>query len=234
LGASRWWYRWVTVVREIIVSYRESAVMEERVHTIIFSGLDHYKKMDGMYDKLRVMQHDYKFHLSSAREMLRTGDSAGANQYLTEVEKNFTEQEMPMYCSNQVINALVNSYAERCRANDIRFDVDISAIQTLKIPDYELCVIIGNLFENAVEACERLNDNRRIKLAARSTDTQFMLMIKNSFDGAVYHVDGVPVTSKTNGGIGLRSVKAIAARYGGGTVTEWDRNMFTVFVTVDT
>lgn len=205
----------------------------EFAKSIISTGSDHYQKMNEMYDKLRILRHDYKYHLSATREMLRCGDSVGADNYLTDVETNLAEHEfLPNYCQNSVINALVAGYAERASKIGINFDVDISILKTLPVPNYEMCIIIGNLLENAIEACGKLDNDRTIELAAKSTHAQFMLMVKNSFDGAVAHNEEAPISTKPNGGVGLQSVKAVAVRHGGDLFTEWDKDTFTAYVTV--
>lgn len=204
----------------------------ELARNIVSTGRDHYQKMDEMYDKLRILRHDYKYHLSATREMLRCGDPDGAGQYLTDVEKLLSECELPNYCPNPVINALVASYAERCRGLNIRFDVNIYILKTLRVPNYEMCIIIGNLLENAVEACGKRSDDRTIELAAQSTATQLMLMVRNSFNGKVCHNRETLVSTKINGGIGLQSVEAVAVRHNGYLLTEWDSDMFTAYVAV--
>lgn len=199
---------------------------------VMSSGRDHYQKMDELYEKLRILRHDYKYHLSAAREMLRSGDADGADKYLTDVEKQLSEYAFPNYCPNPVINALVASYEERCKKSGIEFAVDLPMLKTLKFPNYELCIIVGNLLENAVEACEKLENNRRIKIAAEETTAQFMFMVENSFNGVICQDEKAPVSTKTNGGVGLRSVRTVAVRYGGDLFTEWNNDTFTAYVTL--
>lgn len=204
----------------------------EFARSIISSGRGHYQKMDEMYEKLRILRHDYKYHLNAARKMLSYGDAAGADKYLTGIESQLSGFDLHSFCSNSVINALIAGYAERCRALAIRFDVDLDIPEPLQVPIYDMCIILGNLLENAVEACEKTDHDRRIELAAQNTSAQLLLMVKNSFNGTVHHDEGKPISTKTNGGIGLQSVQAVAVRYGGGLFTEWDKDTFVAYVTV--
>lgn len=222
----------IATAREIIRGYRESAVMEERVRVMITSGRDHYQKMDEMYEKLRILRHDYKYHLNAVRNMIKTGASDDVEQYLTVAEDRLSAHEIPQYCSDAVINALIDSYAERCAKLAIRFDVEIAIPESPGVPNYDLCIILGNLLENAVEACERLPQGRTIWVKARNKPTQILIMVQNSFNGAVQESNGSLVSAKTNGGFGLRSVKEVIARHGGDLLTEWEEGLFTVYVTV--
>lgn len=185
-----------------------------------------------MYDKLRIMRHDYKHHLNAARKMLSNGNVDEANQYLNVAENKLSESEMRSYCENTVVNALVASFDERCTRLNIKFSVDISILNTDKVPNYELCIIIGNLLENAVEACEKMEHGRVIELAAQNMPEQLLLMVKNNFDGTIFHDEGTPVSGKANGGFGLRSVREVISRYGDDFYTEWDDATFTAYAAV--
>ena len=201
---------------------------------IISTGSVYYQKTNAMHETIRVLHHDYKYHMKAIRELVTAGDTERIKQYLTEMEANIPESELHNYCKNPVINALIASYAERCANQDIRFDVDIMTLDTLQAPNYELCIVIGNLLENAVEACEKLSAGRAIRLAAKSTSAEFIFMVTNSFNGAVRQAEGssLPASDKSSGGMGLRSVEAVAVRYGGDLLIEWNEDAFTAYVTV--
>jgi hypothetical protein len=204
----------------------------EFAKSIVSSGRGHYQKMDEMYEKLRILRHDYKYHLNAARKMLRLGDADGADTYLTQVEDQLSRHELQKYCQNAVINALISSYAERCAALEIRFDVRLDMPEALTVSDYDICIIFGNLLENAVEACCRLDGARAIELSAQTMPARFLIMVRNSFDGDVRQDNGNPVSQKIGGGVGLRSVREVVARHSGDLLTEWDQETFTAYAAV--
>ncbi|QIB68792.1 GHKL domain-containing protein [Aminipila butyrica] len=204
----------------------------EFARRIVSTGRGYYQKMDEMYDKLHILRHDYKYHLNAARKMLGTGDAAGADQYLTVVEEKLSWYEPQSFCQNHVINALIADYAERCQKMDIQFDIRLNIPKTLGIPDYDLCIILGNLLENAVNACGKLAHTRVIQLETRSTRNQLLFMVKNNFNGEIHHHDGIPLSKKVNGGFGLRSVKEVIAGHNGDITFEWNEDSFTTFVAV--
>ncbi len=107
--------------------------------TIVSSGREHYKKMNNMYDKLRILRHDFKYHLSTARSMLHSASAKEADSYLTVVEEQITGTEIPKYCGNAVLNAMIDSYAERCKDLHIMFTAHINIPETIDIPDYDMC-----------------------------------------------------------------------------------------------
>lgn len=197
---------------------------------IVSSGRDHYQKMDELYDKLRMLHHDYKYHLNAALKMLASGNLDEADQYLTDVENQLSEHELKSYCSNSVINALIAVYVERCAKLNIKFNVDLVIPEPISVRDYDMCIVLGNLLENAVEACEKQKSDRNGELIVKPQGTQLVIVMRNSFDGRIIQKAGTPVSMKKDGGLGLRSVRAVAARYGGELLVEWDETTFTAYV----
>ena len=202
----------------------------EFAQSIVSTGREHYHKMNEMYETLGVLRHDYKYHLSAVREMLHSGDTVEAEKYLAEAERQ--TPELRRYCTNPVINALLSNYAERFDKLDICFDNSLDMPETLNVSNYDMCIIFGNLLENAAEACLTLESGRKIELAVEQNMMQLLIMVRNGFDGAITVVDGQPASAKTDGGFGLRSVRAVAARYGGHLLTKWDGDTFTAYVAV--
>jgi sensor histidine kinase regulating citrate/malate metabolism len=216
----------------LAASLLKNKMEADMARTIISSGRSYYEKLTGMTEKLRILRHDYKYHLKAARQMLDSGDTEGADRYLKDVGKNLSELETAAYCGNPVINALVAGYAERCAQAGVKLDVNIAIPESCAVDNYDLCIIVGNLMENAIEASEKLENSRMIIFDTRNNGDQLLLMVKNSFNGEIHSEDGMPVSAKTDGGFGLRSVREIISHYGGEFITEWDNNTFTAYAAV--
>lgn len=215
----------ITAAGEVISQFRENAVMEERVKVIISSGREHYLKMNEMYSALSIMRHDYKYHLSAARNMLVNREEAEA--YLSDVESRLSENELPVFCENSVINALLASYYERCKKLRVLFDAKIFLPANSPVPDYALCIILGNLLENAVEACSALESGAKISLSVKSMLGRLAIMTSNN-----YPVNKEP-TPKKGGGLGLKSIQAVAEKYGGELLIERKNGIYTAYVTLE-
>lgn len=202
----------------------------EFARDVISTGREHYQKMNEMYDTLRVMRHDYKYHLDTIGELLYSGNKTEAEKYLTDTQKQLSERQLANYCSNTVLNALLANYSERCAKMKVKYDVNVSIPKVISIPNYEMCIILGNLLENAVEASSRHNGRRRIELVINTQGTHLAIMVKNNFNGDIAQDNGLPLSTKKDGGLGLRSVQAVAARHGGELMTEWDGTVFAAYV----
>jgi sensor histidine kinase regulating citrate/malate metabolism len=176
------------------------------------------------------MRHDYKFHMNALGKLLSAGNIDGIKQYLNSLEAQVYETEAQFYCSNSIINALLSHYAERYSELDASFTVKLAMPETLSIPGYELCIVLGNLLENALEACAKKEDERCVELSVKTQGSQLAIMVRNSFNGEVDIKNKRPVSAKKGGGLGLQSVRALLDRYRGHILFEWDEDKFTVYV----
>jgi signal transduction histidine kinase len=199
---------------------------------IIATGREHYQRMNEQFDALRIMKHDYKFHLKSALDMLEKGNLEKSKTYLSGLHEKIENKELPNFCGNVVINSLVSDYARKCKELNIDFNVSILIPDGFNVPNYEMCIVLGNLLENAVEACQKLDDNRQIKLVLKPKGEQLILMVRNTFDGEVVLDEEKIVSTKKDdsGGIGLDSVKAVVDRFGEMFRINYDSEFFSVFV----
>ncbi len=203
----------------------------EFARDIISSGQEHYKKMNEMYESLRILRHDYKYHLNTVSELLNLDKKKDAEVYLAEVQKQLSINELPNFCSNSVINALIISYYERFLKLNIKFDTQIIIPKDTSIPNYDMCIVLGNLLENALEACKNHKDST-IELIINTQGSHLAIKVKNSFNGKILDIDGHPVSNKDEGGLGLRSVQAVALHHGGELMTEWNSSFFTAYVLI--
>ncbi|MCL2208879.1 MAG: GHKL domain-containing protein [Treponema sp.] len=197
---------------------------------IISTGRGHYQKMSEQYDVLRVIKHDVKFHINTALEMLKKGEVDRSNEYLTGLQNQLSEKELPNYCGNPVINSLAADYVRKCGEFNITLNISISIPDNFLIHNYEMCIVLGNLMENAVEACQKLESNRQIKLIIKTKGEQLVLMVRNTFDGNVEKEGDKFISTKKEGGIGLESVIAVVRHYGEMFRIKYDSQWFSVFV----
>lgn len=219
-------WRLSAIVNSLIKKERHEATFARE---LVATERDHYQKMNEMYDQVRILRHDYKYHLNATRNLLAAGNTVGANQYLAVINDKLSEYELPDFCANPVINALVADYAQRCEMLGIRFNVCLSLSDSPDISNYDLCVVLGNLLENAINACEKVSSDREINLKADRIDKQLLIMIENTFDGEIHHNEGVPASERPEGGFGLKSVTEVVDVYGGSITFEWDDARFTAF-----
>lgn len=222
----------VFVIIAIINSHHKIAARYEAEHSreIISTGRDHYQKMNEMYETISILRHDYKHHLNTISELARTGNIDEIKKHLADTQVRLPDDDLRFYCNNPVLNALFASYSERCAREHITYEVQLSMPETLSIPNYDMCIILGNLLENAMEACMKKERGRKIELSIKTQGSHLAVMVKNSYNGVMNEENGQPASAKKDGGYGLRSIGAVIARYDGHMLTEWDDDTFTAYV----
>ena len=135
------------------------------------------------------------------------------------------------------MNVLLVSFAERCEKQHIQFETAVYLPSELQIPNYELCIVLGNLLENAVEACGKMDSGKRIELAIKPLGKQLVIKVANSYNAKDLLAgetaeNALPISTKKNGGLGLRSVRAVAEKYDGELIPDRDGEMFTAYVSL--
>ncbi|GBU23576.1 hypothetical protein R83H12_00192 [Fibrobacteria bacterium R8-3-H12] len=192
----------------------------EFARRIMLAEQAYHQKIAEMQEALSTLRHDFKHHLNVIDELLQAGDIDKIKLHLAEIKKQIPEGGLHYYCTDYAINALLTSYAKNCKELNIEYNVKIALPNPLSIPRYDICIILCNLLENALEACKKLENGREIDLAIKADGQRMAIRVKNSFDGVAPDFD-------------LRSIKAIAKRYGGHISTERTESVFTIYVMVN-
>ena len=206
---------------------------------IITSGEEHYQKMDELFEKLRIMRHDFKYHQNVLLDFMQKGETGKAIEYLKGQQAEALQHELMHFCDNHVINALLIWYAGRYEKSGIDYTFKVILPEKLPVSDYDMCIVIGNLLENALEASLKLTDNRKVDLDIILHNEQLALKIKNNFNPSpgkqklAMEATNVLANPMNSRGLGLRSVQIVTDRYKGKLFVKPVENIFTVTVLID-
>lgn len=178
-------------------------------------------------EQTRRQQHDLRHQLKVLQSLAGT-DNPKLNQYLNTLLEQVPES-IRTYCENPAVNALVSHYAAVCEREKIACACSLMVpAQQDQAMDIALCGIVGNLLENAVEACLRMTEgNRFLRLNSSLRSGVLTITMDNSFSGTVREENGKFYSSKRDGfGVGLSSVQATARDYGGNARFEAEGTVF--------
>ncbi len=178
---------------------------------------------------VKEQRHDLRHQLAVIRSYCVEGDNRKLTDYLDTLLEKIPSEQKKVYCENAAVNAIVSHYAAIAEENGIECSIHLTIPEHLEqITDSSLCVIFGNLFENAIEACTRMAEGKRfIRLNSRLQYKTLAITMDNSFDGNFKEQDGKLVSSKRGDfGIGTSSISAVAEQYGGGARFEADGRVF--------
>ncbi len=178
----------------------------------------HYQEVDNMYRQIRGWRHDYRNHIQTMKAYAASGDLDAIRNYLDLLDEDLTTVDAVIKTGNPMTDAILNSKISLAKSKGIEVIADAHIPVRLKSSEIELCCIIGNLFDNAIEASVKLpEDKRLIRVYMDMKNTQLYISFTNFTAGKKLQKDGgLFHTTKGDGhGFGLVRIDAIVERLEG-------------------
>lgn len=178
----------------------------------------HYREVDNMYRKMRGWRHDYRNHIQAMKAYAASEDWDAIKRYLDLLDDDLTTVDTVIKTGNPMTDAVLNSKISLANSRNIRVVADAQIPVKLKLSEIELCCIIGNLFDNAIEASMKLpEDQRVIRVYMDLKNTQLYISFTNFTAGKKMKKEGKLFRStKGEGhGFGLIRIDSIVERLDG-------------------
>ncbi len=178
----------------------------------------HYNEVENMYRQMRGWRHDYKNHIATMKIHLDEGNYELLGNYLNELNTDLSTVDTVLKTGNVMVDAILNSKISLAQSKNISVDAAASVPEKIRISDTDICVIIGNLLDNAIEACCKLeNCNERfIRIYIGLLKQQLYISVSNSVGGKIKKEGKTYFTTKNeNHGFGLKRIDKIVSKYGG-------------------
>lgn len=178
----------------------------------------HYQEVENMYRQIRGWRHDYRNHIQMMKVLAENGDLDGIKTYLDELDTDLNTVDTVVKTGNAMADAILNSKISLARSRNIATQVDAHIPVKLSMSELDLCVILGNLFDNAIEASLALpEDQRRIRVYMDMKGTQLYISFTNRTAGKkLPKVGKIFKTTKGAGhGFGLVRIDNIIERLDG-------------------
>lgn len=196
------------------------------------------QEAEQFYSRIRRIRHETRGHLNNLKGMLHNGEYACAEDYIFRMDESMGGFELTLRTGNPVTDVIVNDKRQQCEDQGIPFRTDFHYPDSGSFDAFDVGIVLQNLLQNALEACEKVSEGERfISLAGRRKGRFLLIEVKNSFAGdLVWGADGLPVTDKKTDvsmhGIGLSSVRRIAEKYMGEMEVCPENQVFRVTVMV--
>ena len=171
-----------------------------------------------MYRQTRGWRHDYRNHIQVLKSYLAMGDIEAASHYLDALDAELNTVDLAMKTGNKMTDIILNSKISLARSKNIQVVADAHVPVELSTAEIDLCIIIGNLFDNAIEACMALpKEERMIRVYMEMKNTLLYISFTNSTAlKKQKKVNGRFFSSKGEGhGYGLVRIDTIIDRYQG-------------------
>lgn len=188
----------------------------------------HCAEVENMYRQMRGWRHDYHNHIAVIQQFLESGEIEKCKDYVTGLGADLRAVDTVLKTGNVMLDAILNSKLSLAKTNGIEVNVKAAVPKNLRIADVDLCVLIGNLLDNAVEACTRRDkDGKEIPLDPNHPPflrvyigmkgIRLYICITNTVYGRAKQVDGKFVSSKNSPshGFGMMRIDKICQKYDG-------------------
>lgn len=217
-------------VRDLIKAQRqqEQLALEMRFTKLQLKEQEKYSSlMIDREERIKQQHHDLRHHLTVIKG-LNDARNKELGKYLDDLIENIPIAQQH-YCENRTVNYVISYYDTLCKRYDISFETQLTVPQEKEhISDSDLCIIFGNLLENAIDACKAISeDNKFIEIKSTLHHGLLTITMDNRFDGNLTVIDGRIRSSKRNDfGIGLSSIQSIAKAHHGDAEFKADGNIF--------
>ena len=178
----------------------------------------HYAEVENMYRQIRGWRHDYRNHIQTMKVHAANGDMEAVRRYLDKLDTDLSTVDTAIKTGNPMTDAILNSKISLARSKKIDVRADANIPVKLDISELDLCCIIGNLFDNAIEASLMLPEQRRlIRVYMDMKGSQLYISFTNFTAGKKLAKSAGRFASTKGGGhgFGLVRIDAIVDRLSG-------------------
>lgn len=158
----------------------------------------------------RKIKHDMKNHMYAIKNMAKNNMSKDIITYTNDILGKIEGEKVYINTGNYLIDGILNVKFEEIKNQGIDFKYDVKMPEGIKLPEFEVITILGNLLDNAIEGVGSIKDNRYIEVFISYKDSNLLIKIVNTFDGLVIKDNKGFVSrkgEKAYHGIGLENVR---------------------------
>lgn len=245
-----WWIPFMAILLylgEIAVVYSHQKYMEKQKEREQFFVEKQQMKImkqrledvENFYGNIRKARHEMRNHMINIKGLVASEQYDEVESYIQKLDDSIQELEYKYTTGNAVTDVVINDKWRQAEKHGITFDVDFHYTSNISV--YDIAIVLNNLLDNAIEACEKVEPEKRyIQLSFKRKNHFLLLEVENSYNGILNWEAGasIPVTTKQNAlpdmlmehGIGLKNIKDIANHYFGDLDIKVKGNIFKVTV----
>lgn len=182
----------------------------------------HLLQVEELLNTLRVQKHEHSRHIQTIQAMLYLEEVNKAKEYIDGIAESYWQTEEIVYVGHPALTALLNSKRKVAEANKVDFAFSVKCdVTNINIPPWDLCSLLGNLLDNALEAAFQDNDERRVAIEIKYEDGNYVIYVHNSGSKISAKAKqwlftaGYTTKDSEARGYGLYLVKRLVDKYGG-------------------
>lgn len=203
-----------------IIQYHEEALQSKVLENQVMQIQKEVSEMQEIYSDVRGIKHDLRNHLTNIAAYITTGaENEELISYIDVMEKILDKLDFAYNTGNPITDVIIHQKCQEAKKKRIQFSSDFVYPVKKQIDMYDVGVILNNALDNAIEACEKVNGERIIKLCSYEKGNLFFIEVSNNYDSITMDIEsGFPVTDKKDKnlhGFGISNIQKAAKKHMG-------------------
>lgn len=210
------------------LSLNKNARLQQENHFLSLQQA-RYENLCSAIEEARQARHDIRHHFLQLSSLAEKGDLEKIKEYLSNANSKIPDYNLH-FCENQAADSVISHYAALAKRENIPFQANAALPAHISIDQIDMCLVLSNLLENALEASLKAKPfNRRIHAEVYLHHKHLLLIqVENTFEGKIQEKNHIFQSSKRPGnGVGIQSVRHIAEKNGGDSSFTYENGVFT-------
>ncbi len=189
--------------------------------------LEDYKRAQ---NELAIYRHDLRHHLHYLSNCISEKHADDALAYITKINNDIEATYVEQYCENTNINLILSAFVAKANNNHCQIEILTHVPKEIPIHVTDVCVILSNGMENAIHACNQVQNEseRKIGVICNFKNKKLMIEICNAYEGEIQFEGEMPISTEENHGLGVKSIIAIVKKYNGLYASTAENGIFTM------
>ena len=216
-------------------SKRSSIYWENMLQKSYIQGLkDRHYQVKQAEQNLKILHHDIRHYSRIIDSLLEQKNYEKIKEVNGHISQMAEKNKVTEYCGNLIVNTILSNMMAKARSLDITVNLDARIPKKLPVNDYELTLVIANLFENAIQCVKRFEKEKRyIEVKIYCLDGRLFIQTRNHYKGEILldAATGLPKSMKNkNHGLGMQSILAFSEKINGAVGCYLDGGMFQIIL----
>jgi len=212
---------------------RELETTQATLHLELDSAESQIIMLNEAQTQMAIYRHDMRHHLLAIEGMLENNNIDQVREYIKNTRNTLENLVVTRYCQHELVNLLCSSFVNKAQNSGITMNITARLPQTLAFPETELCAVISNGLENALNATANLAEEQKwVEFYTELRQNNLLIEIKNPYQGEIIIQDGLPVSNQSGHGYGCRSILSITEKNQGICTFDPTDNIFTLRIII--
>ena len=196
--------------------------------------INHSKNIEKLYSDIRKVEHDMKNHIICLKTLADNQDMIGIKSYISKLSNIVSSLTLKLKTGNVISDSIINEKNNIALSENINFNCDFFLPKNISIDSIDLCILLSNILDNSIEACEQIiskNISKNISIKSYLREPYLIIECINSYESPIKYKNDIIVTTKADKdkhGFGLITINEIASKYNGVVDIMSENNIFTI------